>query len=591
MKGIYLRCKATLILRFSMLVAVLLFVGFATPPLYALRANMMKDLKRLEDMGHYEQVLFYRKSTMDMVMALHVQWAGAPYDARMDGVYANLDHIYGSGEKTRHRQVETRVDRRYWNLVNSQKRPISELLEKANLTPAQLERLNKRVRVYIEDHMSPEFDEMGNFFFRRKAMIFERTGLFWDASFRRRFTGYYVERVCAPYYATIAEELEMNGQKSIAGAYRQKAEWYREQAVREFRRSNGDRLLSELQGENRRQRLTKEQTMEILRMGLQSPESDARFAAVYNLAELREMKEFLPAAKDADSTIRRKVAEVFAANTYIPGLAVILKDKDAMVHEVTASQIRGIAQSALQPPLTDKGTFIRAVCALREALDFDDTKAFAASQLILLRGEPGKNEPNDLKAWAEQATGGLIPGIQAQYFTAPGQPPVVEKILRTVDLGFRGNERFPKLLRPHWETEKIFPANAKGQFQLKFNGKIYLPKDGTYQFYVKTQGDNRATVRLTDPSGESETIISPTNDRELMYADQLDWNGGTIYRIDFSAQLELKKGLMDIEINYKGGKVRNNYGTVGIRLYWSSEDHLMELVPASVLFHLSEKAR
>jgi hypothetical protein len=73
-----------------------------------------------------------------------------------------------------------------------------------------------------------------------------------------------------------------------------------------------------------------------------------------------------------------------------------------------------------------------------------------------------------------------------------------------------------------------------------------------------------------------------------MYADQLDWNGRSIYRIDFSAQLELKKGLTDLEIDYKGSQARNENGTAGIRLYWSSNDRVMELVPASVLFHLED---
>ena len=55
--------------------------------------------------------------------------------------------------------------------------------------------LDLRVRVYVEDHLSPDFDEMGNFYFRRKAWVMERAGLFYDASFRRRLTGYSCDRV------------------------------------------------------------------------------------------------------------------------------------------------------------------------------------------------------------------------------------------------------------------------------------------------------------------------------------------------------------------------------------------------------------
>ena len=162
--------------------------------------------------------------------------------------------------------------------------------------------------------------------------------------------------------------------------------------------------------------------------GAQSEESDARFAAVLNLAEVGGMEESLPAAKDSDTTIRREVAEVFADKMYVPGLAALLNDQD--------EQIRQIAKSALQPASGEKGDFIRAVCVLRDALDSNEIKALAASQLILLGAEPSKKESTELKAWAEQATGGLAPGVHVQYFKEPGQPPVAEKVLHIVDLGF-----------------------------------------------------------------------------------------------------------------------------------------------------------
>ena len=555
--------------------AVPLFAEFVAMPLYALRANLMQDMERLENMGHYEQVLFYRKSTMDMVRALHVQLSGIPFDPRMDEVYTQLNRIYGTGSEANQQGAETRIDRRYWNMVNGQKRVISDLLAKAKLTPAQLERLNERVRIYLEDHTAPEFDEMGNFFFRRKAIIFEQTGLFRDASFRRHLTGHYDMRVCVPYYAAMAEEFEDSGQQLVADAYRRKSGWYRAQALREFRRSDGDRLLSELQDGNQRKRLTKRQLIEVLRTGLQLEDSDARFAAVLNLAELGEMGALLPAAKDPDPQIRREVVVSFVERMYIPGLAVLLRDQD--------EQIREMARSALQPPPDEKGHFIRTVCALRDALDADDTRDFAASQLMLLGA--GSEESADLKAWAEKAADGLRPGIRAQYFSEPGKPPVAEDTLRTVDVGFRGNERFPDLLRPYWNKEAIFPVDVEGQFLLRFKGMIYLPGDGRYRFYVKIEGNNRATVRLILPSKEPVTIISPKNDRELMYADQCNWGGGSMSRVDFSKQLDLKKGMIGLEIEYKGGQVRSEQGTAGIRLYWSSDNQVMELVPASALFH------
>jgi len=511
---------------FALAVAMLLTLASA-PPSYALRANMLKDLQRLEELGHYERVLFYRKSTMDMVLALHVAWAGAPYDSRMDGVYAQLDNIYGTGKRTRHRMVETRVDRRYWGIINSQKRAVTDLLAKAKLSPSQLGKLDLRVRVYIEDHMRPDFDEMGNFFFRRKAMVFERTGLFWDASFRRRLTGYYCMRVCVPYYATIADELAARGDNAQSAAYRRKSEWFHEQGLREFRRSNGNRLLSELQKPNRRQRLSREQVVKLLKSGLRSKEADARVAAVQNLTDLGETQLLLPLASDTDVEIRREVARAFANNVYLAGLQAMSGDPDEDVRKILASVPRPLAE-------------------------------------------------------------GLKPGIRVQYLNRPGADPVTEKVIRTVNSGFRGNDRFQALLRQHWVTEEVFPANAGGQFMLKLTGKIYVPREGQYRFYVKTESGNRATIRLSGDSGRLSTIISPKNDAELMYADQCSWGGSTVHRVDFSRPLGLSKGMKDIEIEYRGGQANTKFGKVGLRLYWSSDQYVMEIVPAWAFYHEAE---
>ena len=107
-----------------------------------------------------------------------------------------------------------------------------------------MDRLDERLRVYVEDHLSPEFDEMGNFYFQRKAWLLERHGLFWEAAFRRRLTGYYCVRVCSPYYSAIAQELEQKDQKATADAYRRKSAWFMEEAMRQFRR--GQRRLGPL---------------------------------------------------------------------------------------------------------------------------------------------------------------------------------------------------------------------------------------------------------------------------------------------------------------------------------------------------------
>lgn len=464
-------------------VSAVLLGGMTASPAHALRANLRGDLTRLEELGHYEEALFYRRSTMDMILAIHVAWSGAPYDPAMDALF-----------------FETRTDRRYWNLANNQKRPITELLKKAKLTGEQAEKLDLRVRVYVEDHLSPELDEMGNFYFRRKAWVMERMGLFHEASFRRRLTGYYEDRVCGPYYATMAEELEQNGKKAISAAYRAKAEWFKAEALREFRRCNGDQVLAELQGGRTRQQLGKAQVVEILKGGVKSEQADARFAAAMSLAEFGQARL----------------------------LEAVVNDPDADVRDVARR-----ATQAVSPPAV-----------------------------------------------------GLKPGILAQYFSSPDQQsPIAQKALAAADIGFCGDERFPDKLRGAWEKDDVFPPGASGQFLVRLNGKLAIFEDGRYRFYVKTDGGNRAIVRLRAAGMDGAPIISPRNDKQLLYSVQSTFDGQVLTRVDFSPEIELKKGLIDIEIEYKGAEARGKYGTPGLRLGWSSESRVMEAVPASAFWH------
>ena len=80
-------------------------------------------------------------------------------------------------------------------------------------------------------------------------------------------------------------------------------------------------------------------------------------------------------------------------------------------------------------------------------------------------------------------------------------------------------------------------------------------------------------------------IISPRNDKQLLYSVQSTFDGQVLTRVDFSPEIELKKGLIDIEIEYKGAEARGKYGTPGLRLGWSSESRVMEAVPASAFWH------
>jgi len=226
------------------------------------------------------------------------------------------------------------------------------------------------------------------------------------------------------------------------------------------------------------------------------------------------------------------------------------------------------------------------LAVLRKGLNDENADArFAAERILSDMGEETELEREDL--------GGLQSGVLVEYSSAPDQTePVTSEVFETVDFGMKFQANFPKVWYDYWDKPEIFPEDAKGPFRLKITAKIYIPADGDYRFYAKTDAPNRATVFIETPQGEQMEIISQRNDDELQYVAQV---GMATHRIDFSRHIPLKKGVVKLLIGYSGDEVRKIHnehmvrisGTqkAGIQLLWSSDKHLMELVPAANLSH------
>ena len=151
---------------------------------------------------------------------------------------------------------------------------------------------------------------------------------------------------------------------------------------------------------------------------------------------------------------------------------------------------------------------------------------------------------------------------------------------------------FPKVWYALLKKPEVFPPNATGPFVLRIRGKIYIPADGKYRFYVKSDAANRTVMSLATSGGGPREVISPANDVRLQYAMQ---SGMRTHRIDFSQGVDLKRGLVDVAIVHSGDEVRkienehivriSGEQKAGLQLYWSSDAHVIELVPAANLFH------
>lgn len=185
-----------------------------------------------------------------------------------------------------------------------------------------------------------------------------------------------------------------------------------------------------------------------------------------------------------------------------------------------------------------------------------------------------------------------------EYLKIPSQKKLTaKKILDTIDVGMKLQINFPRVFYDYWDKPEVFPADATGPFLLRIKSRLYVPHDGNYRFYAKTVVESRATVSIRDADGSWKEIISPDNDSKLQYVMQ---PAMPTHRIDFSVPIALKKGLTDLEILYSGDEVRNvrqgddhivrtsGVQMDGVKLFWSSDKHLTELVPADHLFHMGE---
>jgi hypothetical protein len=576
-------------------IAVLAMVFSLSIPAYAVRAHYGRVLApRLEKEGKYEDAALYYREGLDFYAAMLQLWIGwGVYDTRGDEIYDQYVTIFGTDKGYRGAHNEERWDPMgsggYYYFFNRE--GTARSVDKGQLSRAQRERLEDRARIYIEDLMDPDHGFGGDFAFPRKAWILERTGLFWHASFRRELAGRYMIMVCSRYCDAVADEMErVFGDQTRAKLYREKATWWQNRGLEEFRLCNGDRILARLKGNSKAQRLDRQEVVRILEKGLRDEDMDARRASVRILSDLGEFAALKAAMQDKEIEIRKAAAATFADKMYLPGLALALQDE--------ASEVTSVAKAVLQVKADDVGPYLRAVHFLADGLQREPTSAFAADQLRQLSGlELGDTEA-EWQDWVQRTTGGNHAGIVFEYLKIPSQKkPITTKVLDTIDVGMKLQINFPRVFYDYWDKPEVFPADATGPFLLRIKGRLYVPHDGNYRFYARTVVESRATVSIRDTDGSWEEIISPDNDSKLQYVMQ---PAMPTHRIDFSTPIALKKGLADLEIIYSGDEVRNvrqgddhivrtsGVQMDGIKLFWSSDRHLTELVPADHLFHKGE---
>ena len=153
----------------------------------------------------------------------------------------------------------------------------------------------------------------------------------------------------------------------------------------------------------------------------------------------------------------------------------------------------------------------------------------------------------------------LEPGLIGEYFDlgspvedfpkiAVDQKPTLERIDKSINFKSAGD---------------TFPGTKlQSHFAIRWSGKIKLPSDGRYTFYLESDDGSRLLI-------DGKQVLD---------------NGGLHEMQESDASIELKAGEHDLVIDYFENE---NDGGAGCVLSWKSETVKKEAVPASVLFHVA----
>ncbi len=151
----------------------------------------------------------------------------------------------------------------------------------------------------------------------------------------------------------------------------------------------------------------------------------------------------------------------------------------------------------------------------------------------------------------------LAPGLTGEYFDLgdsvedfPTLPADKKPTLKRVDknLNFRS-------------TSMTFPdTKLQSHFAIRWTGKIRIPKDGKYTFFLESDDGSRLLI-------DGKQVVE---------------NGGLHEMQESSGRVELKAGDHNLKVDYFENE---NDGGAGCVLSWKAEDLAKEVVPEKVLFH------
>ena len=509
-----------------------------------------------------------------------------------------------------------RFEKQYRNILPEYQQRVSECLRQGNVNRAGLAYIESINEIWTNELVEQE--EGG---FRpacgRRAEEAEKHGDFLLAEVLRRGQARFFRTVAIPYHQRAAATCEKQGRRSEAQLYRQAAKAYKQRAAEADMLARGDRVLAGVAGLggkdsrlgmgklghltsvairdtfNRRvisyrgeprTALTSQQVAAMLkRQGLTHAEGSARFAAVTVLANLGEKEAVLSALDDPSPLVRQAAGRALAGMRWADGWAACAQHRDAKVRQLVEPLLETVGEEVLAR------TYV--ITELIRGLDSSSPRARSFCQSALERITGRREEGSSSWSTWWKGLGDARSGLVRR---GPGARPQVDE---AIDFG-AGWQSGLSSVRPLPNPVVKYRVPAT----IEWSGSLVVTEPGEYRFYVRNRGESMRSGRRVQTPGRwsfpayfpAEAVTLAIDGKTLLPARgaHLVEDPSAWMRLDFTGPVRLGAGLHRIRLafkvlSYDDYDSLSDTGVWGghpcVRLYWSSEHFLRELVPAEHL--------
>ena len=477
---------------------------------------------------------------------------------------------------------------------------LKRCLERSRMDESERARLYATNDIWMREYVD---EELGGYklAFSRRAEEAEKHGDFLFARELRLAAADYCRQVAIPYHERAMATARAQRDRDAMSLHRDAAQEHERQATLHGTLAEGARLLASIPGLQHPATppdtrllsqhyfksyalfhkrvlspkdagwitgITSERVADVLgTAGMKHPDEAARLLAVTVLAALDRNEAVRHALRDKSRRVRLAAASHLTASPWAEGWAACYRHPDVRV---------AMSTDALLAP--EKGHILGRALTTTELMRglgsaAPDTVSFCRQALKQITGQEHASR-TAWRAWW-QGLGNARPGLTR---TAPDGTAVLDP---QIDFGawWQSGQRSIRNL-PNPLLDYPLPA------RIEWQGSLVVTEAGTYRFYTRARGEKRsafdkhgilyftpacATLRIDDVVAIPSTAAAVEDAKMHM-------------RIDSSEPMPLQPGLHLVRVTLDVRSAGTGpWQAPSIRLYWSSDRFLRQLVPSARL--------